>query len=233
MTRREVKEFLAARSDAGYAAFSASLSSGARRMAGVRLPVLRRLAKDIAEGDWRAYLEEASDDTFEEVMLQGYVTGAASMPFEERLRRVAAYVRKIDDWALCDSPCTGFRFVRKHREEAWAFLQPYLCSGEEFPQRFALVMLLTHFVTEDFADRVLEACAAVRPGGYYAAMAAAWAVAECFARYPGKTRPLLAGGRLDDGIRDKAIRKIADSSRVAEEDKAWIRSLRRRKTRKP
>jgi len=160
------------------------------------------------------------------------VTGAARMPFEEQMERMTAYVRKINDWALCDSPCSGFKFVRKHREEVWAFLQPYLYSGEVFSQRFAVVMLLAHFVTDDFIDRVLEACAAVRPNGYYASMAVAWAVSVCFAKYPEKTRPLLAEGRLDDETQNKAIQKIVDSFRVAEWDKSWVRTLRRPKVRK-
>lgn len=126
MVCQEIKDFLAAHADARYAAFVTSLMPGARPVVGVRLPVLRALAKEIAKGDWRTYLEEAVDDTFEEVMLQGYVTGAARMPFEEQIDRMTAYVRKINDWALCDSPCSGFKFVRKHREEVWAFLQPYL-----------------------------------------------------------------------------------------------------------
>lgn len=113
-----------------------------------------------------------------------------------------------------------------------AFLQPYLYSGEVFSQRFAVVMLLAHFVTDDFIDRVLEACAAVRPSGYYASMAVAWAVSVCFAKYPEKTRPLLAGGRLDDETQNKAIQKIVDSFRVAEWDKSWVRTLRRPKERK-
>lgn len=169
-------------------------------MVGVRLPVLRALAKEIAKGDWRTYLEEAVDDTFEEVMLQGYVTGAARMPFEEQMERMAAYVCKINDWALCDSPCSGFKFVRKHREEVWAFLQPYLYSGEVFSQRFAVVMLLAHFVTDDFIDRVLEACAAVRPSGYYASMAVAWAVSVCFAKMSGEDASVV--GRRAVGRRD-------------------------------
>ena len=232
MVCQEIKDFLAAHADARYAAFVTSLMPGARPVVGVRLPVLRALANEIAKGDWRTYLEEAVDDTFEEVMLQGYVTGAARMPFEEQMERMAAYVCKINDWALCDSPCSGFKFVRKHREEVWAFLQPYLYSGEVFSQRFAVVMLLAHFVTDDFIDRVLEACAAVRPSGYYASMAVAWAVSVCFAKYPEKTRPLLAGGRLDDETQNKAIQKIVDSFRVAEWDKSWVRTLRRPKERK-
>ena len=78
----------------------------------------------------------------------------------------------------------------------------------------------------------LEACAAVRPNGYYASMAVAWAVSVCFAKYPEKTRPLLAEGRLDDETQNKAIQKIVDSFRVAEWDKSWVRTLRRPKVRK-
>ena len=88
MVCQEIKDFLAAHVDARYAAFVTSLMPGARPVVGVRLPVLRALAKEIAKGDWRTYLEEAVDDTFEEVMLQGYVTGAARMPFEEQMDRI-------------------------------------------------------------------------------------------------------------------------------------------------
>ena len=202
MVCQEIKDFLAAHADARYAAFVTSLMPGARPVVGVRLPVLRALAKEIAKGDWRTYLEEAVDDTFEEVMLQGYVTGAARMPFEEQMERMAAYVCKINDWALCDSPCSGFKFVRKHREEVWAFLQPYLYSGEVFSQRFAVVCIVA---IDEFQQ---------------------------IAKYPEKTRPLLAGGRLDDETQNKAIQKIVDSFRVAEWDKSWVRTLRRPKERK-
>ncbi len=227
VSQQEVRDFLAAHADVRNAAFSASLIPGARRILGVRLPVLRALAREIAKGDWRTWLEGAQDDTMEETMLQGYVTGVARMPFNEQMERMAAYVRKVDNWSLCDSPCAGFKFVRRHREEVWPVLLSYIYGTEEFTQRFGMVMMLSHFVTDDFVDRVLEACVRVRPAGYYAMMAVAWAVSVCFAKYPERTRPVLAGGGLDDETQNKAIQKIVDSYRVTEEDKRFVRSLRR------
>ena len=222
-----VKDFLMLHADARYAAFSSSLVPGARRIVGVRLPVLRALAKDIAGGDWRTYLSVALDDTMEETMLQGFVTGLARMPLAERLERVAAYVRKIDNWSLCDSPVTGFRFARRHRDEVWAFLQPYLYGGQEFGQRFGAVMLLAHFVTDGYVDRVLDACVRMCPTAFYARMAVAWVVSVCFAKYPEQTRPVLAGSGLDDETQQMAIRTIVDALRVTAEDKQWVRTLRR------
>ena len=58
-------------------------------------------------------------------------------------------------------------------------------------------------------------------------MGKAWAVSVCFAKYPARTRPLLSGGWLDDGTQNRAIQKIVDSFRVAGEDKAYVRTLRR------
>lgn len=227
MGNDEIKTFLREHADAGYAEFSRALVPGARPMTGVRIPVLRALARDIAAGDWRGYLDHACDDTFEEVMLQGLVTGAARMDFEEQWERTAAYARKITDWSLCDSPVTGFRFVRRRRGEVWQRLQPYLLSDEEFAQRFALVMLLAHFVTDDYADRVLRACTEVRPAGYYARMAAAWAVSVCFVKYPQPSLALLESGRLEAETHNMAIRKITESLRVSPADKERVRALRR------
>ncbi len=232
VSRAAVREFLVAHADAGYASFSSSLVPGALPMLGVRLPVLRALAREIAAGDWQTYLAEAAGDTFEEVMLQGLVTGMARMPFDEQMGRMAAYVCKITDWALCDSPTMSFKFVRRRRKEVWTFLQPYLYSEGEFTRRFAIVLLLAHFITDDFIDRVLEACVSVSSQGYYVMMARAWLVAECFIKYPERTRSLLAGGALDDATQNKAIQKIVDSFRVPEGDKNWARALRRKATRR-
>ena len=42
----------------------------AESMVGVRLPKLRKIAKEIAKGDWRSYLTEAEDESFEETAIR-------------------------------------------------------------------------------------------------------------------------------------------------------------------
>lgn len=60
---------------------------------GVRLPELRKIAKKIAKGDWPAYLAEAENEWFEEVMLQGMVLGYVQGDIEEVLRHITDFVR--------------------------------------------------------------------------------------------------------------------------------------------
>lgn len=69
-----VRERLENLADLQYRQFSSKLVPGSD-MLGVRLPELRKIAREIAAQDWRGYLKEAREDYFEEVMLQGMVLG--------------------------------------------------------------------------------------------------------------------------------------------------------------
>ena len=66
-----IHEQLLALSEPEFQKFSSSLLPGTSNILGVRLPILRKLAKKIIRGDWRAYLASAQDQSFEEIMLQG------------------------------------------------------------------------------------------------------------------------------------------------------------------
>lgn len=214
MTSDDVKRFLQAHGEARYARFAGSLIPGGQRIVGVRLPLLRALARDIVRGDWRDYLAFATDDSMEEVMLQGFVVGAARMPDDEAFERVAAYVRKITNWSLCDSPVTSFTFVRRCRARGWAFLQPYLDAPDEFGQRFGAVMLLAHFVTDEYVERVVERLDRMRPTAYYARMGVAWALSVCFVKYPELTWDRMRHSALDGETLHAAWRKIRESRRT-------------------
>lgn len=146
--RDEIRERLQTMSDAGYREFSASLipASGRMEMLGVRLPVLRKYAKELSKGDWRAELAFAEDIYLEETMLRGMVLGCACRDVEELLKYLTDFIPRIRNWSVCDSVCSGLKLAEKYPREVWDFLQPYLYSGEEFPARFALVMLLNHYV---------------------------------------------------------------------------------------
>lgn len=227
MNTIEIKDFLQREADPRLAAFSAALVPGERRLLGVRLPVLRTLAKQLAAGDWRTYLQEAVDDSVEEILLQGYVLGYARMPLAEALQYLAAFIPKMDNWMLCDSVCTSLRFVRRHADEVWDFLQLYLRDTDEFRLRFGVVMLLSHFVTDSYVERVLVVLDNLRPQHYYDRMAAAWALQVCYVKYPDLTLPVLQATGLDDETYNKALQKILESRRTSEEMRTLIRSMKR------
>ncbi len=223
----ELREKLFSLADEKYKEFHGSLCPGTNNIIGIRVPILRNLAGSIAKEDWREYLKNAKDDYYEEVMLQGMVIGLAKMEFDERIEYVKEFIPKIDNWAVCDVTCAGFKFTKKNMEEVWKFLKPYLASNKEFEIRFAVVMLLDFYITEEYIKDVLEILNNIHHEGYYVKMAVAWAISICYIKFPKETMKLLEKNNLDTFTYNKALQKITESYRVSKEEKDKIRKMKR------
>ena len=59
---KEIREELEQLGEESYKQFNQKLIPGTDHIIGVRLPVLRKLAKEIAKQDWRQYLKEALEE---------------------------------------------------------------------------------------------------------------------------------------------------------------------------
>jgi len=224
----DVRNRIAALADEKYRAFSASLIPTNTNVLGVRLPQLRKLAKELMQGDWRPYVEAGGELYFEEAMLKGMMIGYARTDAEDRLRLIAGFVPKIDNWSVCDSFCTGLKFTIANREQIWSFLQPYLASNKEYEIRFGVVMLLNYYIEESYIDDVLDQLDRINHPAYYVKMAVAWAVSICYVKLPERTMAYLTNSPLDVFTYNKSLQKITESNRVSAEAKAIVRAMKRK-----
>ena len=190
------------------------------------MPALRKIAAELVRGDWQSYLQTASDDTFEEIMLQGMVIGAVSLPPERIFPLIEAFLPKIDNWSVCDSFCSGLKIARRYPDQVWNFLQPFLSDWREYYLRFGVVMLLFYYIDETHLDAMLALLDAAQSDGYYAKMAVAWAVCSCYTAFPERTLAYLRTCRLDGVTYQKALQKILESNKVGREEKAAIRAMK-------
>jgi 3-methyladenine DNA glycosylase AlkD len=228
MAEKTIKEQLLELSEPAYQTFSAALIPTINNVMGVRLPELRKLAKQLVKDDWRSYLQNAENEYFEEVMLQGMVIGYLQTDVEEILRYVAEFVPKIDNWSVCDSFCIGLKFTKANKERVWEFLQPYLASNQPYEIRFGVVMLLDFYIEDEYIDRVLSLLDSVEREDYYVKMAVAWAISICFVKLPAPTMSYLENHSLDVFTYNKALQKITESYRVDQDTKKMIRSMKRK-----
>ena len=222
-----IKEQLSLLAEPKFQQFTAKLLPGVTDILGVRLPLLRQMAKQLAKGDWKAYLSHALDSSYEEIMLQGMALGYAKGGLQEKREYLQAFIPKINNWPVCDSACSAIKLAEQQPEEFWDFLMPYLDSKKEFQVRFALVQLLDYYVNETYLGRVLDAVQQAGQGGYYANMAQAWAVSICYREFPEETLPFLKENSLNDFTHNKAIQKITESLKVPEEKKEIARRMKR------
>lgn len=212
-----------------YKAFQHNLIPNVTNVLGVRIPELRKIAKDISTNNWKSFVENEDKVSFEEIMLEGFVIGYAKTDIDESLKYIEKFIPKINNWAVCDSCVTGFKFTKKNMPKVLDFTKLYLNSEKEFEVRFAVIMLLSFYITEEYIDEVLFLLNKVSNRAYYVQMAIAWAVSVCFVKFPERTESFLLNNTLDDFTHNKSIQKITESFRVVNTDKIRIKKLWRKK----
>jgi len=248
--RESIREELLLISENKYKKFTSSLLPGIENVLGVRLPILRDMAKRIVKDDWRNELAQIQDVYFEEIMLRGLIIGYSNTDIEETLEYVTRFVPKINNWSVCDSFCVSLKIIQKNRASVWKYLQKYLNSDKEFEVRFGLISLLDHYIKCDengksiprrrtitladvendeeqngeYIERVLDILNCEFTQGYYTRMAAAWTTAEAFCTFPHKTMKMLVHSKMDDYTYKKAVQKICESRIPSDEVKKMLRN---------
>ncbi len=227
---KNIKEILQSNIDEKYREFNSSLIPNARPILGVRIPILRQIAKEIAKGDWQTFLKEAPEDTYEEVNIKGFVIGYVKNDLETLLPYVAEHMEKINDWSLCDGFCSNLKIVKRYREKFLEFLIPYGESDDEFKQRIVAVMLMNYYLDDSYIDQTLQILDGLKNEEYYCKMAVAWAIATAWTKQRDKTYEYMQDGQntLDDWTYNKAIQKMLESYRVSDVDKDMLRKMKRK-----
>lgn len=224
MDHDQIRRRLDALAEPAYRDFSAKLLPGVTDLLGVRLPALRRIARELARDDWQAYLSAARDDSFEERMLQGMVLGYAPGDLAAKRPWIDAFLPKIDNWSVCDSFCNTLTLAKTEPAAVWDYLQPKLQSSRPYDVRFAVVQLLCYYVNSEYLAGTLSALASVQHPDYYVKMAMAWTVSVCYVNFPDETGAFLRRGALEPETHRLAVRKICESRRVTPAQRAAVRA---------
>lgn len=223
---QKIKKDLFELKDDKYKEFHSSLCPGINNIIGIRVPILRSYAKDITKQNWREYIKNIDNEYYEEKMLKGMIIGLVKCEFDERKEHIENFVPLIDNWAICDTFCAGLKNTKKDKKQVWDLIEKYLNSKEEFELRFAIVMILDYYITDEYLNIVLEKLNNVKSDYYYVKMAVAWAISIAYIKYPEITIDFLKNNNLDEFTHNKAIQKILESLRVENSQKEQIKNLK-------
>ena len=206
-----------------YAAFNRRIVNTKMPVIGVRVPDLRRLAKELA-GEMSAAdisrLLATPSNLYEYVLLCGLLINRARISDEEAIRLTRQYLPRVDSWAHIDI------FVEKKRRFAgevwWDFALECLQNEAEFTVRYSVISLMTNFLDEAHIDQVFAALRNVKHDGYYVKMALAWLYATAAVHFFELTLAELENGHIDAWTRNKAYQKMRESQRFTPEEQAVI-----------
>ena len=188
---------------------------------GVRVPQLRAFAKKLCgRKDFDAFLRSLPHTYYEENMLHAFCI-ADITDFNACICETERFLPYIDNWATCDS--FRPRCFARHKQELLPHIRRWIHSPHPYTVRFAMEMLMVHYLEESFSEEYPAMVAAVRSNEHYVNMMAAWYFATALAAQKEHILPYFAEKRLSPDVLPKAIRKALESYRIDAATKDLLR----------
>ncbi len=224
---KQIKEMLFALQDKGYAALTARTAPtlDPATIIGVRVPQVRALTKSLKNDPVvDLFLAELPHRYYDENMLHGLLVSEIK-DFDTCIEATDRFLPYVDNWAVCDimSP----KVFKKNKEKLVPKIREWAASERVYTCRFGLEMLMSHFLDEDFRSEYLEIPASVQSEEYYVNMMIAWFFATALAKQWDSTIPYLEKEALGTWVHNKTIQKAIESYRITDEQKAYLRTLKR------
>jgi len=191
---------------------------------GVRMPQLRKMAKELTEGERDRFLSELPHETYEENNLHGIII-SSFRDVELTIVRLDAFLPFVDNWATCDL----IRPVcfRHHPDSLLPAIRRWMCSSHPYTVRFGIEMLMTYFLDDTFQSEYLKWVADVESDHYYIRMMVAWYFAEALVKQYEEAILYLSEHRLSPWIHQMTIRKAIESFRIPDDRKLYLKTLRK------
>ena len=219
-----------AQGNESYAAFNQRIVNTKMPVVGVRVPDLRRLARELAPDMSAAKISEllrVKDVTFDYVLLCGLLITHSRLDDQTTIDLTKQYLPRVDSWAHIDI------FVEKKRRFAgevwWDFALECLQNEDEFTVRYGVISLMTNFLDEAHIDEVFTALRNVKHDGSYVKMALAWLYATTAVHFFDLTLAELENEHIDAWTRNKSYQKMRESRRFTPEQQAVISKKKGRK----
>lgn len=221
-------QYLITQKDEKYKKFHSSLVLNSKyEMIGIRVPIMRKIAKEIAKTNIEEFLKYAQNNYYEEIMIQGLVISHIK---DEKIfnKYFKEYISKIDNWALCDTFCSTIKIVEKYEDKYFNEAVKMSLNKKEFISRIGLVIILDHFINEKNLETIFDMLNKIESDKFYINMAEAWLICEMYIRFPKETKIFMQKNNLNKFTHNKAISKIHDSYRVSKDEKEYLSTLRQK-----
>ncbi|MBR6523349.1 MAG: DNA alkylation repair protein [Clostridia bacterium] len=212
--------------DIGYKKFHSALMPTVNPdlIIGVRVPQLRKFAKDFAKTpEAENFLNTLPHKYYEENNLHAFLI-EQEKDFDRALFLAEKFLPFIDNWATCDM----FRppVFRKNPEKLLPHIYKWLNSDKTYTVRYAIGLLLSFYLGENFRPEFPERVSKIRSDEYYVNMMVAWYFQTALVKQYECAISYITGRRLSVWVHNKAIQKSLESLKISKETKEHLKTLK-------
>ena len=177
-----MKDILFEFQDINYREFCCSLIPTIKKntVIGVRTPILRSLAKQIAFS-YEAYIfmNSLPHQYYEENNLHAFLI-AAEKDYTKAIVLTESFLPYINNWSTCDSfnPIS----FKNNTDKLYYKIKQWIKSDKTYTVRFGIEMLMKHYLEDNFKDEIPEIILGIKSEEYYVKMMIAWYFATALAK---------------------------------------------------
>lgn len=194
---------------------------------GVRTPELRNYAKKIVKSNEHlSFLEDLPHKYFDENQLHAFIISELK-DYDLCISYINKFLPYVDNWATCDQMSP--KIFKKNKDKLLEQIKSWIKSKKTYTIRFGICMLMQYYLDDSFKPEYLKMVSDVKSEEYYVNMMVAWYFATALAKQYDAVIPVLENQKLDIWTHNKAIQKAIESYRITPEQKAYLRSLKRKR----
>lgn len=221
-----VRERLTALQDTEYRDFHSALmpTVNKEKIIGVRVPELRKLAKELfGNAVGKEFIKNLPHTFYEEDNLHAFVVEQIK-DFDRCLSETEKFLPFIDNWATCDmfSP----KVFADHTDILYSESIEWIASGNTYTIRYGIGMLMRYFLDDNFDEDVLKIVSRIKSEEYYVNMMIAWFFATALAKQYDSAIKYVENNTLDLWVHNKTIQKAIESNRISKDTKNYLRTLK-------
>ncbi len=229
---------LLSQAQSDYAAFESRIVPDAdpKRIIGIKVPVLRkearRLMKASSRNQLHSFMLDLPHDYHEENILHALLINEIR-DFDETCIELERFLPFVKNWKICDL-LTPKSFVSELKTEDGAnrlqeLMESWMDSQDLWKSRFAMRMLMNHFLKDRYSRSIVDHVCAVQSDEYYLQMMQAWYLATALIDHDEDVMDILESSGLPLSVHNRTIQKAIESFRISDQQKRKLRTLRRKK----
>lgn len=209
--------------------FQSKIINTQKQIIGVKVPVLRKLAKKINNKEHSGFFKYTKNNSFEEIFLKGLLI-VSSGDRESVIKSLNNYYELIDNWAIVDMVAGSIKYLKcKKTQEDFEYFTSLLKSDKEFTVRFGVVCLMKYFINDDF-KQIIDELTKIVYGRYYVDMAVAWLISEIIIKNPQNAleimQDIIKNKQFNKFIINKSLQKARESYRIDNNLKIKLNELK-------
>ena len=224
---KEIQDYLLSKQDQKYRDFTLPLIPNVdeKTFIGVRLPIIKKYAKDLPEAKRIEFMNSLPHKYHEENLLHAFILSNIK-DYDTFIEYADKFLPYVTNWSVSDTICN--KYLVKYKDQLIKDVYRWLKSDELYRVRYTVKCLMNYYLNEDFKEEHIEKVLEVKLDDYYVKMMIAWYLATGLAKnYNDFIKPI-EENRFDDFIHNKAIQKAVESYRVSDEHKAYLKTLKRK-----